>query len=169
MKRCTKCSEVKDVTKFSPRKIARDGLRSWCKNCSCEAAAIFYRNNIEAKRAYDYVRNRLPDVVKRKSEWKKTDRVRAYNREYQKLRAQKDCVKRSKALWRANNPEKKKAEARAQYVHRQKQPCEWCGHEERVVRHHPDYNKPLDIMWLCNPCHSLWHKMYIATPLRECA
>lgn len=38
-----------------------------------------------------------------------------------------------------------------------KQPCEVCGNAE-VHAHHPDYDKPLDVMWLCAEHHSLWHR-----------
>lgn len=32
-------------------------------------------------------------------------------------------------------------------------PCEDCGAEE-VQMHHPDYSKPLEVEFLCIPCHS---------------
>ena len=38
-----------------------------------------------------------------------------------------------------------------------KQPCEVCG-DLNVVAHHCDYNKPLDVMWLCRKHHAEWHK-----------
>lgn len=33
------------------------------------------------------------------------------------------------------------------------QPCCKCGHLGGNERHHPDYKKPLEIIWLCKKCH----------------
>lgn len=35
-------------------------------------------------------------------------------------------------------------------------PCETCG-EPNAQAHHPDYDKPLDVMWLCLTHHAEWH------------
>jgi hypothetical protein len=52
--------------------------------------------------------------------------------------------------------------------------CEKCGKAPTfkdgrtgVQAHHPDYNKPLGVMWLCQPCHHDWHKRHRAVPRRE--
>jgi hypothetical protein len=35
-------------------------------------------------------------------------------------------------------------------------PCRHCG-ESKTERHHPDYARPLFVIWLCRPCHLKLH------------
>jgi hypothetical protein len=35
--------------------------------------------------------------------------------------------------------------------------CKSCG-EEKAEMHHPDYTKPLEVVWLCRRCHLRHHE-----------
>lgn len=52
--------------------------------------------------------------------------------------------------------------------------CEECRHEPTPLRngktvgvhaHHPDYNQPLRVIWLCRACHRDWHREHTAIPI----
>ena len=43
--------------------------------------------------------------------------------------------------------------------HISRKPCEICG-AEKSEAHHDDYDKPLEIRWLCFKCHREWHKIH---------
>ena len=71
--------------------------------------------------------------------------------------------------WRPKHSElpeeaRKKANARSYvntYVRRKKverKPCEVCQNE-KAEKHHEDYDKPLDVKWLCRSCHLTHHKI----------
>lgn len=35
--------------------------------------------------------------------------------------------------------------------------CSVCGGDGRINAHHPDYNKPFEVIWCCSSCHKRTH------------
>lgn len=48
----------------------------------------------------------------------------------------------------------------------ERQPCFSCG-SERSQMHHPDYSKPLEVVWLCRECHLDLHHDREKTPVES--
>ena len=75
------------------------------------------------------------------------------------VQRKKPLDKARKDAWRKIFPERKNAQAK---VFRAllsgkltKQPCFICG--EKAEAHHPDYSRPLDVVWLCPSHHREAH------------
>lgn len=77
----------------------------------------------------------------------------AYHREWRKTTAGRRCTERDMPR---NN-----VRAKARYAVKRGQikrlPCERCA-SERAEKHHDDYSRPLDVRWLCKPCHAAHHR-----------
>ena len=128
-KKCFKCGEVKSLSEFYKHKQMKDGHVNKCKECNLNDVASHRLKNIDKIRAYDRGRGNRRDE--------------GYTKE-----------------WREKYPKKYKAH---NLVNNHKRagniselPCEVCN-ELRVVAHHDDYDKPLNIRWLCYAHHSQWH------------
>lgn len=39
--------------------------------------------------------------------------------------------------------------------------CAECGSKTNLHRHHPDYNKPMEVIILCRKCHNLLHNIMV--------
>ena len=67
----------------------------------------------------------------------------------------------SNDLYRLRNPKKYYATSQVAYALKtgklKKKPCEVCG-DKKSHGHHEDYNKPLDVIWLCNKHHKERHE-----------
>lgn len=103
----------------------------------------------------------------------------AYNKEYRKNNREKiasisrayrgrnkDKVNSKNRAWREVNREKQVAHTKVANAIRggrlARLPCSECG-ETKVEAHHVDYDKPLDVIWLCKSHHAQLHrehKMY---------
>jgi hypothetical protein len=93
--------------------------------------------------------------------WHQQNRDSA-NARRKKLREEHPELERAqKAAYNARYPERRKAQNAANYaqeIGRIVKPanCQGCGLEtERLDKHHFDYDKPLQVTWLCDSCHGL--------------
>lgn len=89
------------------------------------------------------------------------DRLRELDREYQRKRRKNNPEWKAKQnkIWSSNNLSKVKAQNSVRWVLRkvEKQKCRDCKRKD-THKHHPDYNKPLKIIWLCPIHHKLEHQ-----------
>lgn len=131
MKQCFKCLIYKPLAEFYKHKAMADGHVNKCKTCN-KADVIANR---EAKIEY----------------YRQYDRERGNRQSLDDLR-----------LYREQNPKKYKAHSAVNSAVKSGKlvpmPCESCGQKE-VHGHHCDYDKPLDVNWLCAVCHKQWHKV----------
>lgn len=134
-KECFKCKTVKPLSEFYRHVAMADGHLNKCKECAKAEERKRRADNIEYCREYDRKRAKLPHRVKLALEvnrrWRAQDkrRVHCHN-------AVARAIKKGELV---------------------PQNCERCG-DEKTVAHHEDYDKPLDVVWLCQPCHKQRHK-----------
>jgi len=67
-----------------------------------------------------------------------------------------------KRAWLLKNKHKRKAHRAVEYARKvgwlTKLPCHVCKNPNTHA-HHDDYDRPLDVIWLCPQCHKDRHKM----------
>jgi len=72
------------------------------------------------------------------------------------IEQQEQQKKTRQQRWRERNPKATWAHSATRSpVYRgliERQPCEECG-AEKTDAHHPDYDRPLSVRWLCRKCH----------------
>ena len=134
-KECFKCKTVQPLTEFYKHSAMADGHLNKCKSCT----------------KIDVTKNREENI----------ERIREYDRKRGKLAHRIALRTRVNKAWRAEDKRRQKAHNAVRQAilngRLSSSPCERCG-EEKSLAHHEDYDKPLDVMWLCQPCHKQRHK-----------
>lgn len=154
MKKCSRCKDFKDESKFDKRKRNKDDLCYECKTCKKT-----YRNpHKKEKKSYDKIRykNNKREILAKIKIYRQTPKG-------------KKATKKVGKKWRKNNPEKKKAHYILNYAVEigkiiKPETCSKCGRTDcKIESHHISYAKgrELDVIWLCVPCHVKLHKFLI--------
>lgn len=136
-KRCIKCLCVKDILSFYKNKAYPGGRQNKCAQCALEYATG----------------QRL----------KHRDKIRARARATE-ARPDKKAEKRQRlAAWAAEFPERRKAQIALSNALQSGKVTRWpvcavpdCSNTKPEA-HHPDYSRPLDVVWLCKSHHKCAH------------
>lgn len=157
MKVCRDCLIEKPLSCFYKHSAMKDGYLNKCSDCVKARVSKHRDLNLERIREYDRQRSMLPHRVAARVDYLKTE---------------SGAIARKKALdkYKKVRPMAYAAHIITQnYVRDGKltpaSECSVCGSTYKIEGHHDDYTKPLDIRWLCNPCHRKWHKEH--TPIYE--
>jgi hypothetical protein len=144
MKRCSQCDELKPESEYGRDSTVKGGLRAACKRCR-NAANKLYRDQ-----TYDPIR--------------KAEEQRRYRERHP------ESLATQRKSYRAKYPDRKRANDHVDKAVRRGDlvrpgSCSWCEVDGRVEGAHVDYDRPLDVVWLCVRCH---RKLDAAlSPLRD--
>lgn len=125
---CFVCHVEKPLEEFHKNKNKPLGREYMCRTC---------------RRDCDRAQNQRPERIEKMEQYRQAESTMERNRE------------RSKQHY-IDNPEANRARAmiagliRAGLIERF--PCQVCG-KEPTDGHHPDYSKPLEVIWLCRSHH----------------
>lgn len=133
---CFKCGETKPLCEFYKHPQMADGHLNKCKSCTKRDVGQYRTENIDKVRAYDRQRAKLPERAK-------------------KMLAQA-------AKWRSADLRRSKCHSAVARAIRngtlQHKPCEWPGcTREDSYAHHESYDRPLDVIFYCQPHHKKRH------------
>ena len=178
MKKCTMCKQEKDVEEFALtkrfRKKTQDYAReSKCRDCMREYSRKYkekyYKNNREIviQRTKEHQAND-PDIKKKRqlAHQARREERNAQMKAYAQTEAGKAVRQRAQEKYRSKPEYRLKQNARKKVLRAVKSGklvkpilCEDCQQEVFLEAHHEDYNKPLEVKWLCKTCHEKEHHL----------
>ncbi len=150
MKKCKKCEEIKLFEAFSL------GYNK-CKECRNKYHREYWKKNrgrfLERMRIYGRTYGRIDERAEKRL---------ASSRKYKE--ANKERIKIKQKSYEKSNKHKISAKLKVRYAIKvgvlTREPCETCGIIENIHAHHDDYNKPLNVRWLCAKHHGKFHRQY---------
>ena len=95
------------------------------------------------------------------------ENCRALNIKYLATEKGKAARQRAQVTYRQKHKKKAQAHGIVAYALKRgtliRQMCHICGSEESQA-HHPDYDRPLDVVWLCQSHHKQAHALVERAP-----
>ena len=126
-KTCKKCNKKKELLYFRKRSN-RNTFQNICKKCEGKIA----------------------------NEWHRAHKIET-NTYLRKWRKKNYCKNGYYAIkYRTTHPIQINSRRIANKI-KIKMPCYFCKSTYKIEKHHPDYSKPMEIVFLCKVCHSKIH------------
>jgi len=148
-KECFKCKEIKPLEEFYQHGRMASQRLNKCKECTKADVRLNRAKKLEQYRQYDRGRAMRPDRVEARLEYRKTEQGKQVKRKADEKYYQR-CPEKYKARVTLNNAVRDGKISKPST-------CA-CGRSGRIEAHHEDYSKPLEVSWLCVPCHKQAHK-----------
>lgn len=140
---CKHCRTEKEASAFYLSN------RSKCKECVKTTAKKNRKENLEQIRAYDRMRGSMPHRVQARVKYQATE---AFALSHAKATAK----------WKQAHPQRRSAQIALGNAVKRGTVTPWpvcalpdCS--DKPQAHHPDYDRPLDVVWLCQTHHKEAH------------
>lgn len=142
---CKQCNTTKDAAAFYKSNP------NCCKECIKERVRKHRQANLEQVRAYDRMRGSMPHRVAARAMYQQTDQG-------------KQALARARRSYKTRKPERRAAHIALGNAIRDGRVIPWpvCAVPEcngKPQGHHPDYSRPLDVVWLCSKHHTEAHAL----------
>lgn len=143
MKACNICKKQLPLTEYSRDSRLSDGRRNDCKEC------------------LKIIRN-MPKNKRREREWQRKQMAEyASTRRKYRLSHREKERERSRKSSRENRKQRNAHAGIYRAIRRglmiKPKRCQECGAVGIIYGHHDDYDRPLDVIWLCPRCHKDKH------------
>ena len=131
---CSTCGLEKPLGEFNKKRSNKDGLQSQCRSCFSDYNKARYAKDPERHKSNvrKYMAENIENVFQTRM------KMCEKNPNHKNANMVRDLAIQVGVIERPDY-------------------CSGCGcssSEHRIEAHHHDYSKPLDVIWLCTPCHS---------------
>lgn len=146
---CGGCGEWLPFESFNKSANLRDGLSTYCRSCENEKGREYYQRNAEAcgkknrgnyRKKAEYRRQQNREYYQRNRD-RILDRTRQYALKNKRIKSAHSALNMAVAAGKISRPLF----------------CDDCHISCRPDAHHDDYDKPLDVAWVCRRCHNNRH------------
>lgn len=180
MRKCTRCEIEKEEIEYEVRKNRKTGFNGVCKQCVNDRRKEAKQKNPDvykktAKKSYLKHRE---ERIRKNGIWQKenAEKVNELHRDWYAKNKDELIEKRrerttyeQKKKWNENQKSledyARKHRAHCllnKYIGQGKiikpERCQICDSKRKIEGHHHDYDKPLEVIWVCRACHAAIHR-----------